>query len=90
MMNNIKFKSISKDNYEVLEDIALELNTDDMDEVMDYLIYHWIETDELAQDMGYFPIYTNMNTTKDTDTNINTNTDTNTTTKEKYNGKLPF
>lgn len=55
MMNNIKFKSISKDNYEILEDIALALDTDDMNVVIDYLICHWIETDDLAQDMGYFP-----------------------------------
>lgn len=79
MMNNIKYKSISKDNYEVLENLALELNTDDMDEVITYLICHWIDTDDLAQDMGYFSLP------------IDTNTDTNTnTTKVEYSGKLPF
>lgn len=82
MMNNIKFKSISKDNYEILENLALELNTEDMNEVMNYLICHWIDTDELAQDMGYFslPIDTiDIDTPKENDK-----------PKEKYNGKLPF
>lgn len=78
MMNNIKYKSISKENYETLENLALELNTDDMDEVITYLICHWIDTDELAQDMGYFSLP------------IDTNTNTNTNTKVEYSGKLPF
>ena len=81
MMNNIKYKSISKENYETLENLALELDTDDMDEVITYLICHWIDTDELAGDMGYFSLPIDTNTNIDIDTN---------TTKVEYSGKLPF